>query len=372
MILNPKSSYITAYYDCEAHLQFLGRILEHKNIYDPMIYFPVLRDLALTVYQIDTDFNFKTEDMDIIHKLRHKIKLDNKDKNKKVFKSVLERHFAEFGIDTENIAVYFDQSDELIGSSMYEMYLAECIESKLISQGNEPPASFYLATRLTKLLPKLSNRLIKNVPNEFILNLKVDKFIPNKSDSLRNMYRKDTNHLKIFNSDDLPYNTFLFRLLLIQHELTLLKWFVQDYYPNIIKPNILDHYYLQRIVSIRFDSVLSSLGTFKVHLPERFKALNKKSKTNLDSILQKYVSDPSSKLKEYRNTLHYNLKGQNFTDMFFSNNVSKLDTTMLLQDMNHITEAINLFIDTDDIRNKIDWKYLLQSFVKYANRLPKE
>lgn len=372
MILNPKSSYITAYYDCEAHLQFLKRFIELSKINDSMINFPILRDLALTVYQIDTDFKFKTKDMDVIHKLRHKIKLDNKAKNQKVFKSVLKRHTDEFGTDTKNIGVYFNQYDELIGSTMYEMYLVECIESKVIRQDNKPPAAYYLATRLSTLLFELSSKLKKHIPNEFTLNLKEEKYIPTKSETLRNMYYKDTNHSKIFSSEDIAYNTFIFRLLLIQHELTVLKWFIQDYFPNINNPNLLDHYYHQRIISIRFDSILSSLGTFKIHLPERFKSLNVTSKTDLNSILEKYESDSDTKLKEYRNTLHYNLNGPNFTDMFFSNSESRLDDIILLQDMHHITEAINLFIDTEDIRNEIDWTGMLQSFVKHLSKPSKK
>lgn len=368
MLLNPKSSYITAYYDCEAHLQFLKRFIEYAKINDPMINFPILRDLALTVYQIDTDFKFKTKDMDVIHKLRHKIKLDNKAKNQKIFKAVLKRHTDEFGTNTKNIGVYFNQYDELIGSTMYEMYLVECIEAKVIREDKTPPAAYYLATRLAKLLPELSNKLKTHVPHEFILNLKEEKYVPTKSEILRDMYYKDTNHSNIFISEDPAYNTFIFRLLLIQHELTVLKWFVQDYFPNINNPNLLDHYYHQRIITIRFDSILSSLGTVKVHLPERFKDLNNKSKSDLNYILEKYGSDSNIKLKEYRNTLHYNLNGPNFTDLFFTNSESILDDQILLQDMNHLTEAIDSFVDTEEIKNEIDWQKILGSMIKHFSK----
>ncbi|MCY9261457.1 hypothetical protein MOF13_20570 [Bacillus spizizenii] len=117
---------------------------------------------------------------------------------------------------------------------------------------------------------------------------------------------------KRFFKEEITYNIFLTRLLLIQNELTTCIWMENHLNYKSQKFNF-DKYILLRFTSIKLHEIMQNILDIRERkeLTQHWNTLNFNT---LDNLIDEYESTLQDEMKTLRDMLHYDNKGINFYD----------------------------------------------------------
>lgn len=111
-------------------------------------------------------------------------------------------------------------------------------------------------------------------------------------------------------TEDVQYNVFITRLLLIQSELTVCLWLERKL--NVQNGNFtFNQYILLRFISIKFFEIMRNLMDIQDRLASHW---DRHSLNELDGLIKTYKRDLEDETLKLRNMLHYNPQGDNFYD----------------------------------------------------------
>lgn len=263
---------------------------------------PVLsffRDICMVIYEanktlkrdgvIDSDLLL----MDSITEVRHKIKSNQGLKNKDIFLKLLNGHKEIFGDDIDNLGFYID-NEILAGTSLYATFVFA--DTPLYNQFDKDKIIDF-----TSIIGGLSQEILLKI-NQPLFLISNPLLIQNEKEYiLKDIWDRR------FYTEDITYNVYLTRLLLIQNELNSCVWLNNhlDYkYPGLN----LDKYMILRLISTKLFETIRNLFDIKQRLNSHWRNVNQ-----LDNILDNYINI-KDEIKTLRDMIHYDNEGINFYD----------------------------------------------------------
>lgn len=332
----------TIYYD----LQGLKKIILEGNkspFFSAVPVFSISRDINMSLYEANKILreegilNRDIDNINHIKKIRQKLKSNQGNYNRKLFNAILDKHVEEFGGDIDNIGFYV-KDNVLLGSTLFPLFAH-----------NETPLNSFNEQDHYKYNSIIGNTMeiilvVTKQPFELVssaLNLSNEK----------DFGSKDIWHKRFF-KEDVTYNVFLTRLLLIQSELSTCIWLenILNYKSSSYS---LEKYILLRLSSIKVFETLRNLMDMKekevllTHW-DPFK-LNR-----LNNILKLYTEQHQREIKTLRDMLHYSSTVINFYDYitlkekengksdYINNQLEILFNNYIVPIRNIISEAVNI------------------------------
>lgn len=263
---------------------------------------PVLsffRDICMVIYEankvlkkdgvIDSDLLF----MESITEIRHKIKSNQGFKNRDIFLKLLNGHKEIFGDDIDNLGFYID-NETLAGTSLYSTFVFA--DTPLYNQFEQDKI-----VNFTSIIGRLSQEILNKINQPLFLVSRSLLIRQEKEYILKDVWNQR------FYTEDIAYNVFLTRILLIQNELTSCVW-LNDHLDFRFSGFNLDKYMLLRLISIKLYETMRNLLDIKKRLGSHWDNLNQ-----LDGLLDDYniIRD---EIKTLRDMIHYDNEGMNFYD----------------------------------------------------------
>lgn len=327
-------------------LQGLKKILlegSSSPSFNSVSVFSLFRDICIALNEannvlksdgvIDSDF----PNMKAINEIRQKIKTDQGQDNRKVFKKMMNMHIDYFGEDIDNLGFYLDE-DILAGSTLFPSFIFIDVDSLDIFDRNS-------VLSFTSFIGSLMQEVINEINQPMILDSK-----PIKVFNEEGYHPKDIWNQRFF-TQDIAYNVFLTRLNLIQSELTTCTWLENhlDYKSSKLTH---DKYILLRLTSIKLYEVMRNLLSIKSRLERHWKSLNLNI---LDDLLKEYKITFEGELKKLRDMHHYDNKGENFYDYI---------DCEIGNDPNYADKLINIIFNDyiHKVRNAISATIDIQSY----------
>jgi len=346
----------TAYYDLLGVIRLIG--IEENEKYFSLPIHSLSRDICLMIYQVNKEIledRYKLNPD--IKKIRNKVKLNNGNKNKKIFSSILQQHIKKFGDDIDNIG-FFLEDGKLRGSSIYITYLFN--ETTFFNNKNLSEATSQFYTEVAKMLIVLLKDVV------VASNGKLKWHIPEKIEYPDNMKytSKDIHHLEFYKENEMV-NVFFTRLLLIQNELSTCIWLEKGL--NYKVPGFSDEkYILLRLVSIKIDEIMDSLINIRKFSPNEFVLLNNYSKTDLLRIIDKYEKELKCECANLRNMIHYNKIEQNFYDYLIDklainqNYVAELVEEIMIHYVEPLTNILSDYLDIESKKSMTGFEKVIR------------
>ncbi|MFP7494729.1 hypothetical protein SFC66_13160 [Terribacillus saccharophilus] len=234
--------------------------------------------------------------MEVIKEVRHKVKTNQGIKNRDIFNKLLKGHKSIFGDDIDNLGFYID-GETLAGSTLFPTFVFA--DTPLQDSRDEDTVRGFSSE-----VGALIQLIIDWINHPIYLESKPLKVYNAKEYSTKDIWDR------IFFTEDITYNVFITRILLIQNELTTCIWMADhlDYKSSILN---LDKYILLRLTSIKLFEVMRNILDVRKRLGQYWKKLNYSA---IDNIIEQYTNTLQVEMKVLRNMLHYNNSGINFYD----------------------------------------------------------
>ncbi|PLV32220.1 hypothetical protein BSP4_31970 [Bacillus subtilis subsp. subtilis] len=308
--------------------------------------YSLFRDICLILYEtnkvlkedgrIQSDLPY----MGMIKRIRHKVKTNQGFKNKKIFNNLLSGHRSIFGSDIDNIGFYLD-NDILASSTLFPTFVFA--GTPLSNQFDNGEAFLETTTAIGSLLQGIINSI--NQP----INLDSNQMtIQNEKEFIC----KDVWDKRFF-KEEITYNIFLTRLLLIQNELTTCIW-MENHLNYKSQEFNFDKYILLRFTSIKLHEIMQNILDIRER-KELTRHWNTLNFNTLDNLIDEYESTLQDEMKTLRDMLHYDNKGINFYDYI----QQKLDDDSKYPD-GLIETLFKVYIH--NIRNTISVNINIQSY----------
>lgn len=308
--------------------------------------YSLFRDICLILYEtnkvlkedgrIQSDLPY----MGMIKRIRHKVKTNQGFKNKKIFNNLLSGHRSIFGSDIDNIGFYLD-NDILASSTLFPTFVFA--GTPLSNQFDNGGAFLETTTAIGSLLQGIINSI--NQP----INLDSNQMtIQNEKEFIC----KDVWDKRFF-KEEITYNIFLTRLLLIQNELTTCIW-MENHLNYKSQEFNFDKYILLRFTSIKLHEIMQNILDIRER-KELTRHWNTLNFNTLDNLIDEYESTLQDEMKTLRDMLHYDNKGINFYDYI----QQKLDDDSKYPD-GLIETLFKVYIH--NIRNTISVNINIQSY----------
>ncbi|ASB89237.1 MULTISPECIES: hypothetical protein [Bacillus] len=327
--------------------------------------FSLFRDICTILYE--TNKVLKEEgvihsdlpNMDIIKEIRHKVKTNQGRLNREIFNKLLNGHRNIFGSDIDNLGFYLD-NDILASSTLFPTFVFA--GTPLFNQ-NQFDKEFF--SNFIPFIGSLTSKII-NIINQ-PLDLYSNQLIIRDAKEYSN---KDIWDRRFF-KEDITYNIFLTRLLLIQNELTTCIWVENHLDYNSQKFN-LDKYILLRLTSIKLYETMRNILDIRnrKELKQHWKAFNFNT---LDTLIEKYESTLQDEMKTLRDMLHYDNKGVNFYDYIEqkfdedSNYPDELIKTIFNDYIHIIRNAISVNINIQSYESMTDTEKITRRSKSFSN-----
>jgi hypothetical protein len=278
-------------------------LASHLPNYNSAPVFSLFRDVCIMIYEtnkvlkeegiIETDF----QHMNIIEEIRHKVKSTQGSKNREIFNELLKGHKSIFGNDIDNLGFYLD-NDILAGSTLFPTFVFANtpLFYALNNKENMQEFTYIIGSLTTQILNKINQPIA--LLSRPIINIEEKEYI-----------YKDIWDQRFF-TDDVKYNVFLTRLLIIQNELNTCIWIEKHLDYHSPKFNI-DKYILLRLTSIKLFETMKNLIDIKDRLSIHWTNFNMSS---IDNLLTEYENNHKKEIEFLRNMLHYSSGQINFYD----------------------------------------------------------
>ncbi|MGA3675788.1 hypothetical protein [Lysinibacillus agricola] len=264
--------------------------------------FSLFRDACIILYEAnkvlkeDKVISSNLRNMDEITKVRHKVKTNQGFKNKEIFNQLLDGHKSVFGNDIDNLGFYLE-NNILASSTIFPTFVFA--DTPLFNVFDKDTISEF-----TGIIGSLMQEIINMIDRPINLDSK-----PLRKSYDKKIILKDIWDQRFF-TDDVTYNVFLTRLLLIQNELTTCIWLENHLDYKSPKLNF-DKYILLRLTSIKLYEAMRNLLDIKDRLTIHW---NNFKLNNLDYLIIEYRNTLEEEMKVLRDMLHYNNKDINFYD----------------------------------------------------------
>ncbi len=256
--------------------------------------------------------------MEVIEEIRHKVKTTQGNNNRVMFKKLLEAHVSLIGNDIDNLGFYLD-GDTLVGSTLFSTYIFD----------GTPLQNVYDKAAYTDLTSELGELL------QLLITL-IDRDVDLESKPLllkdAKRYKGKDIWDKIFFTDDISYNVFLTRILLIQSEITSCIWMKEHLNYKSTAFNF-DKYILLRLTSIKMFEIMRNIEDIRERLKGHWVDLNYNV---LDEKIQQYVGKHKKEMTTLRNMLHYSNECINFYDYVIQ---------QLNADPNYVDDLLNTIFE---------------------------
>ncbi|WP_235701132.1 hypothetical protein [Bacillus subtilis] len=316
--------------------------------------FSLFRDICLILYETnkvlkeDGIIKFDLPNMDMIKEIRHKVKTNQGIKNREIFNKLLNGHKSLFGNDIDNLGFYID-GEILASSTLFPTFVFS--GTPLFNQLEKEA---FLET--TSVIGSLNEQIINlinepiNLPSKPLIIENEKKYI------LKDIWDKR------FFKEDITYNIFLTRLLLIQNELTTCLW-TKNHLDYNSKQFNFDKYILLRLTSIKFFETMRNILDIQKRLNQHWKAFNL---TTLDQLIIEYEHTIQDEMKTLRDMLHYANKGINFYDYIMqkididSEYPDKLIDIMFNNYIQNIRNTISININIHSYKSMNDFEKIIR------------
>lgn len=272
--------------------------------------FSLLRDICITLFEankvlkVDGEINSDLPHIDVIEDIRHKVKTNQGFKNREIFYKLLDGHKGVFGADIDNLGFCLDEGI-LVSSTLFPTFVFAdtplCNVFKLNSIDD-----------FIKIVGSLTVEIFKKIDQPINLSSKPLKVLDEKEIILKDIWDQK------FFTEDINYNVFLTRILLIQNELTTCIWLENHLDYKSANFN-LDKYILLRLTSIKLFETMRNLLDIKDRLLVQW---NNSQLNNIDYLLIEYRNTQEKEMKILRDMLHYSNSKINFYD-YLQQQISK-------------------------------------------------
>ncbi len=291
----------TIYYD----LLGLKKIIlegQKSSFFSIVPVFSISRDANMIIYEANKILrkeNLIKQDVvniEYITTIRHKLKSNQGIKNRVIFNEVLQKHLDRYGKDIDNLGFYIE-NNTLVGSTLFPIF----VNKDTPMDGYDSKAHLNYNIKIGNTVSTLlqATKQAYDLPSHPLKTVKENE-----------IEYKDIWHKRIFKDDDVTYNVFLTRILLVQNELTTCLWLNSVLDTNYLEIS-LDKYILLRLSSIKLFETMRNLIDIKGRL-ESYWELFKLNKLN--TILSTYEIQHKDEMKTLRNMLHYSSENMNFYD----------------------------------------------------------
>lgn len=291
----------TIYHDLNA-LKHLLNYRDSTN-FSAVLSYSLIRDACVILHEIHQVMKSQgiieeeTESMKKIEQIRHKVKTSQGKYNKSYFEFMLNIHRDIFGSDIDNIGFYFEEKI-LASSTIYSSFIFA--DTGLLPD-NEGQKIYDFSVGIGATIATYLAVL-----EEYELEL---KYKENQVVEEKQYVNKDLWDKRLY-TEDVQYNVFVTRLLLIQSELTVCLWLERKL--NVRNEGFkFNQYILLRFISIKFFEIMRNLMDIQDRLASHW---GRHSLNELDGLIKTYKRDLEDETLKLRNMLHYNPQGDNFYD----------------------------------------------------------
>ncbi|MGD7045853.1 hypothetical protein [Jeotgalibacillus proteolyticus] len=186
-----------------------------------------------------------------------------------MYRKILDYHINAYGEDVNNIGFYFNEDDEVVGSTLYIAYI-------LLDTGNLPFPSFEEEEQIRDrtlsfaiYIGEISAQLALSFENTFDISLPTSTYNLDRIYAEDSYKCRDINHKALFSSDNDLTNTFILRLIFSLQEINDIIWLRDRYLIKLKNPIYLDSYIILRLTTLKTDEILDNLLKFKKSLRKK-------------------------------------------------------------------------------------------------------
>ncbi|KZN97126.1 hypothetical protein AZI98_06090 [Aeribacillus pallidus] len=358
MVKINSNAVMTAYIDLKSIQRLILNLNENKEFACTHIY-SIFRDTCLIIHEIiDKILDNVIEVDERIKKIRNTVHLYIKKgggQNQKVYKKIVDYHINAFGEDTNNIGFYLNESNEVIGSTLYCAYIFLRTENLPFPNSETKDEIRDKTFSFAQYIGEVSAILLNMLEELFEIKTSDELMTFEKVDSKESYRCKDVNHKLLFSFKSDLSNSFILRLIFSLQEINDVIWLKEKYIDKLQKPINLDWYILLRLVSLKTDEIMDNFFNIKQHLENDFQEWNIKSNGNVEYLIDKYEQGIKEECSTLRNMIHYNIETESIEDNFLGFYNKKVSQD-LEYPLKFVNEVINLY-----------FKPLRSEILKYLN-----